>query len=94
MATNVGAMSKGCERRERAAPWVHVTASQQKELGWWLRGAAAGRPVWSRAVHDRKAQTGNGAFEPRFTASECGRSTRASSRLPPTRAGNQGASRR
>jgi hypothetical protein len=74
MAASVDAMNGGCEWRERAAPMRSATASQQKELGWWSRGGVAGRPVWSRAVHDRKARRRNGAFEDRITESECGRS--------------------
>ena len=44
MTGSVGAMSEGCEWHARAAPYLDVMASQQKELGWWSRGAVAGRP--------------------------------------------------
>ena len=73
MAANVGAMSKRSEWRERAAPCLYVRAAQQKELAACSRGAVAGRPVWSRTVHDRKGGRRQ-ALGHQLTASECGRS--------------------
>ena len=81
MTGNVRAISQGHEWREQAAPCVHARASQQKELAWWSRGGVAGRPAWSRAVHDRKVQARDGALGYEVTARECGR---ANPRFEPT----------
>jgi hypothetical protein len=48
--------------------------AQQKELAAWWRGGGAGRPGWSRALHDRRAERRSRAVYHGFTTSECGRS--------------------
>jgi hypothetical protein len=66
MAGNVDAMSERDKWQERAAPGTCARASHKREFASSRRAAVAGRPMWSRAVHDRNARgkaraLGNGA---------------------------------
>ena len=75
MTGSVDTISKGRDWRQLAARYrcMQGLRSRRSWLAWW-RGGGAGRPGWSRTLHDRKAERRCGAVGHGFTASECGRS--------------------
>lgn len=71
MAANVGAMSKRSTGPVGAAPTGSKRAASGKESVSPARGGIAGRPAWSRAVHDRRGRMQGQEFRTLSSTSGC-----------------------